>query len=121
MKFKTVDVSGMGGGYESTCQAMIKAGIDWQRENGALTKEEFADENNPRTKAFEKALIKAADDDCTGAMYYTAKNHAFQRFTKGDDWYFRQFSDEPDRIYYWDGTSASCPVTDISKAMETKQ
>ena len=118
MKFKTVDVSGMGGSYESACQAMIKAGIDWQTENGPLTADEFKSEENPRMKSFEQELIKASGNDCTGAMYYTAKNHAFQRVTKGTDWYFGQFKNEPTRIYIWNGTKESCPVTDISEKMD---
>lgn len=121
MKFKTVDVSGMGGGYESACQAMIKAGLDWQSANGPLTKSEFKDDSNPRSKDFERTLIKASNDDCTGAMYFTAKNHAYLRFTKGEAWYFEQFNDSTDRIYIWDGTAKSCPVTDISEKMDAQE
>ncbi len=115
---KTVDVSGMGGGYEHTCQKMIEAAMKFFKENGVPELSELKDDENQKTKELEKVIIAASDNDCTGAMFYTARNHAYQRCLKGDEWYFDQFRDTPDCIYDWDGTHASVPKTDLSRKMD---
>jgi hypothetical protein len=118
---KTVDVSGMGGGYENHCQQMIKAAMEKMDELGVPNDEEIESANSDRYKAIEEAMMVACNRDATGASFFSSFGHAYHRKVKGDEWYFDQFKDNPDRVYEWDGTVASCPVTDLSKQMEAEE
>jgi len=71
------EISGFGGGYEQTCRNMLKAGLEWLDEN-PQAKPEFHGyknvygviiEDNDDAKQLTKAVVDAADNDCTGAMH----------------------------------------------------
>ena len=80
---KTVDISGFGGGYEATCQKMLRNGITFLEEHpdfsfagyrqytgiyGVCTAED------DQSKALDVAIMKNIDD-CTGAMHQAVVNH----------------------------------------------
>ena len=80
--FETINVSGMGGGYERACQLMIQAGVKFLDEN------EFhfdyktlkgvygiAFSDAPWSKDLEKVLLDAVGGDCTGAMHQCVIGH----------------------------------------------
>ena len=117
---KTVDVSGFGGGYEHTCQKMIQAAMEYMKEHGVPEDAEFKEDTSERVKGIEKVMMTACDNDCTGAMFFTARGHARQRVKMGDEWYFDQFKDDPTRVYEWDGTVDSVPKTELSEKMDQK-
>jgi hypothetical protein len=116
---KTVDVSGIGGGYEHACQKMIQAGVEYLKHHGVPDNDEQKESKSDRMQGLKSAIIKAADGDCTGAMYYTSLGHAIARVSD-ENKYWDLFKDEPDRIYEWDGTIESVPKTELSERMEKK-
>jgi len=82
---KTIDISGFGGGYEATCQAMLIAGMKWLREHPEFTFEGYKAYRNitgivvpPETrlaKELDDVLLKAARDDMTGAQHQAVISH----------------------------------------------
>lgn len=109
---KTVDISGFGGGYENACQAMLKAGLEFISDSGLPEEKEFEEPRSERVIELEKVMIKATNNDCTGAMFYTTLGHIINR-SKNEDEYFKKFEDSPDRVYEWDGTANSIPAPKI--------
>lgn len=77
MEFLTVEISGMGGSYEDSCQKMLYAGIKHMKKNAPF---EFAIEDNyidyedEKMKELEKAMLSVCDD-CTGAMFHCVASH----------------------------------------------
>ncbi|HTG26082.1 MAG TPA: hypothetical protein VK681_39155 [Reyranella sp.] len=84
------EISGMGGGYEDTCRAMVKAGVEWMEAHpeadpqfqgypgiyGVITEE------NQAAKDLTAAVIAAAEPfGATGAMHQATIGHilAFRR------------------------------------------
>jgi len=77
------EISGFGGAYEATCQAMVRAGIEWMEAHpeahpkfhgykdiyGVLA------EDNADAKALTEAMIAASGGDCTGAMHQATVSH----------------------------------------------
>ena len=74
------EISGFGGGYEKTCQDMLEAGVKHINarflSGGDLKLSGFTNvfglcfpENEP-TEELSKAIVDAADGDCTGAMHH---------------------------------------------------
>ncbi len=77
------EISGFGGGYEQTCRNMLAAGLEWLDANpsadprfqgfkgiyGIITEE------NEDAKALSRAVVDAADNDCTGAMHQAVISH----------------------------------------------
>ena len=71
------EISGFGGGYEATCRAMLKAGLEWcdAHPEADLKFTSYANiygiinEKSDDAKALGKAVIDAAGGDCTGAMH----------------------------------------------------
>jgi len=82
---KTIDISGFGGGYEATCQAMLIAGMEWLKEHPSFTFEGYKAYRNitgivvpPETqlaKELDDILLKAARDDMTGAQHQAVISH----------------------------------------------
>lgn len=82
---RTIDISGFGGGYEATCQAMLIAGITWLKEHPNFTFEGYKGYQNvtgivipPDTqlaKDLDDVLLKAAQDDTTGAQHQAVISH----------------------------------------------
>lgn len=80
--FETIDVSGMGGGYERACQLMIQAGVKFLQENEfhfdyrtlkGVYGVAFSDA--PWSEDLEKVLMDAVGGDCTGAMHQCVIGH----------------------------------------------
>ena len=78
---KTMNISGMGGGYEAECQKMLTAGMVFIKEKGGDPNFDtnpaifgVAIPTNKSAKALEKALL-AASPDCTGAMFQAVVSH----------------------------------------------
>jgi hypothetical protein len=113
---KTYDLSGMGGGYEYTCQKMMWAGVEAMKEFGIPVSSAASD----RAKKIEELIIKASDNDCTGAMFGAALSGAFLIAKNPDTWLEKVKEHDASRIYDWDGTVNTVPKTDLSKEMEAK-
>lgn len=80
---KTADISGMGGGYERACQLMLFAGLeflkgqpgfiwDYKEYKGVYG---IAWSDSPQAKALDAEMMKAVDNDCSGAMHQAVINH----------------------------------------------
>ena len=85
--FKTVDISGMGGGYEEMCQRMLWRGVAHLAEAQppiAMWKQAKSFENiygvliteGEDLKALEHSIIRDGDD-VTGAMHQAVMGHLF--------------------------------------------
>lgn len=101
---KNVDyISGFGvnSGYELTCQKMVIAGMEWL-DNNTGDKPEFhgyqgvygiIQEDNEAAKSLSKAVVEAADNDCTGAMHQASITHALKAHELGWEEYLRQLAE----------------------------
>lgn len=82
---KTIDISGYGGGYEATCQAMLFAGIDWLKKHPDFTFDGYGFyegifgyvkvPNTPEAKELEAVLNDAVNSEGTGAMHQAVIEH----------------------------------------------
>ena len=82
---KTIDISGMGGGYEATCQAMLISGIKWLKEHPEFTFKNYKSFNGvyglvvpPETqmaKELDETLLATSQGDCNGAMHHAVISH----------------------------------------------
>lgn len=127
---KTVDLSGLSGGYENICQQMLKNGIDYLTAKGligaysGIAYKEYegvvgiAIPNTPEAEALDKAIM-AGIDGATGAMHQCVVGHLKFIAKKGVDGWLAEFHDEPNRYFEWDGTEKSCPETEISRRMKS--
>lgn len=78
------EISGFGGGYEKTCQAMLDAGLQWFDENPSADPHfkgyegvyGILSEDNDDANALSEAALKAANGDCTGAMHHAVMIHS---------------------------------------------
>ena len=96
---KGVDViSGMGGGYEATCQKMVIAGVEWCDNNKDKnpTFKQYkniygitADENKDMEE-LQNVMLKASGNDCTGAMMQATTNHVLYIKKNGWDKYLKE-------------------------------
>ena len=76
------EISGFGGGYETTCRAMVLAGLDWFDAHSEATPKfhgykgiyGIIGEDNEDAKSLSNAIVTAAKD-CTGAMHQAAVSH----------------------------------------------
>jgi hypothetical protein len=122
---KTIDISGMGGGYENVCQQMLKNGLDWIEANPEKAKElngaykaykgiyGVCTAETAIAKEFDQALMKGIDD-ATGAMHQAVVGHSLYIAAHGKDaWLAEVEKSNPGRTYEWDGTSQSCPGMDL--------
>ena len=77
------EISGFGGGYESTCRKMVVAGLEHlhahsnaaPRFSGNPQIYGIISEDNDDATELTKAVVDAADGDCTGAMHQAAISH----------------------------------------------
>ncbi len=96
------EISGFGGGYEETCRAMLKAGLEWLDANpkadpqfhGYKNVYGIISEDNADAKALSKAAVAAADDDCTGAMHQAVITSVFWIRKNGWEKYVEVMSKE---------------------------
>lgn len=104
-------------GYEWGCQVLMFRALDWLRKNA---------EQNPKFHGFKNvAGLMLPDNDAakemedfaldhervrefgaTGAMVQYSLLHAMQRNARGEEGYFREFADSPERIFEFDESDA---------------
>lgn len=92
------EISGLGGGYEATCRAMVVAGCEWCDDHpdadpqfkgyegiyGIITEE------NDDAKALSDAIVAVTDGDCTGAMRQASVTHVMAVRRLGWDKYVEE-------------------------------
>jgi hypothetical protein len=126
-----MDLSGFGGSYENNCQIMLHAGLKWLEEHpeekNGLKFEEYKNiygviiPKNQIAKQLE-SIVVSAGNDCTGAMVHAVigtllwvAKYSWSEFL------VKVEKEAPDRIYEWDGTIKSAPITDLSLEMDKKE
>lgn len=122
---KTIDISGMGGGYENECQKMVWAGVEFlKKEPGEIKFKQNANvhglidtSEDDRTARLETHIAEASGD-CTGGMVHSVMQHLWFISKNGVEKWLGEFHDQPDRVYEWDGTVGTCPKTELSQKME---
>lgn len=125
---KTIDISGMGGGYEHVCQRMLANGRKYLAEHPDFSKELGYRQYEGVTgiclattigaKNFNQ-IIMFGIEDATGAMHQAVVGHLLYIAKNGEEKWLEIFKDDPDRIYEWDGTDKTVPVTELSKSMDS--
>lgn len=115
---KTIDVSGMGGGYEHTCQRMLANGRKYLSDNPDFSSElaykgfegvtGICIAASIGAKNFDQIILFGIDD-CTGAMHQVVVGHLLYIAKHGEEKWLDAFKDRPKRYYEWDGTEQSCP------------
>lgn len=122
---KTIDISGMGGGYENCCQQLFKNGLDFLEANPGL-KYDFKQyesvtgiciAESENAKKLEAAIVKDFED-ATGAMVHTVISHLLWINKNGKEKFFAEAEKQGHNVFEWDGSAESCPQTEISKKME---
>lgn len=96
------EISGFGGGYEEVCRKMVIAGLEWADAKGDADprwKESeqiygITIDENEDAKAMQNAMLKAADNDCTGAMMQATMNHVLYVLKNGWDKYVALMSEK---------------------------
>jgi hypothetical protein len=91
------EISGFGGGYETTCRNMLIAGLEWLDKNpeanplfhGYKGIYGVISEDNEDAKELTRVVIDASGNDCTGAMHQAVissilwiKNHSWDEYVK---------------------------------------
>lgn len=121
---KTVDISGMDPnraqfGYEWGCQVIMARALEWLKNRpkdsswpdfkqyrnitGIMTPENMA------AREMEDYALnheKIREFGATGAMVQYALLHAMHRFELGEEGYFAEFKDQPERIFEFDEKEA---------------
>lgn len=98
------EISGFGGGYESTCRAMVLAGIEWidshpdadPQFKGSRAIFGIIIEDNNDAKALTEAILAPAKGEATGAMHHAAVGHVLAYKRLGWDEYVRQLRERED-------------------------
>lgn len=108
---KTIDISGMGGGYEATCQKALANGMRFIKEHpnadftgsykayqniyGVLTSE------TQLAHDLDKCLSEGIPDKLgmTGAIHQAVVGHLLYIAQNGYDNWLSEFDDQPDSIY----------------------
>ena len=102
------EISGFGGGYEQTCQNMLHAGVEWLSahkeaviklktyENiyGVATLVGEDNEPDAVTQELEDVLMKACENDCTGAMHQAVCTRLAYIHANGWDQYVKRLTRE---------------------------
>ena len=94
------EISGFGGGYEVTCRNMFKAGLEWLDKHpkakpafrGYENIYGIINEENKDAKKLSKVVVKAADNDCTGAMHQAVISSILWARKNGWDKYVKEMS-----------------------------
>ena len=97
------EISGFGGGYEATCRAMLKGGMDWwdahpdadPKFSGYKGIYGVIHEDNDDAKALSKAVVAASNDDCTGAMHQAVVSACLYIRKNGWPKYVAEMSKKP--------------------------
>lgn len=96
------EISGFGVGYEKTCREMVLAALKWFDKNpkADLKYKEFKNGYGITTgesedmKKMQKAMLKAAKNDCTGAMMQATMSHAMYIIANGWNKYVEEMNKE---------------------------
>jgi len=106
--FETIDITGMGSGYERACQLALRAGIKWLGEHpdfkfrvktyaniyGVAKVETYGiREYELLAKELDKAMMEAVGGDMTGAMHQAVISHLRYIHENGYDEWLTKFSD----------------------------
>ena len=105
-KYKYIDkmgeISGFGGGYETTCRKMVVAGMKWIDKNSEA-KPEFSEykhiygiieANNKEAKELTNVMSKASDNNCSGAQMQACVNHVLYIVKSGWEKYVEKMSNK---------------------------
>lgn len=118
---KTVDISGMDAsrrryGYEWGCQVLMFRALDWLKQNKENPRFHGFENiigvmiaDNPAAKEMEKFALdhdKIREFGATGAMVQYSLLHAMQRHKMGEEKYFSEFQNDPDRVYEFNESDA---------------
>lgn len=103
--FATVDISGMGGGYERACQLMLRAGLKYLENKPNFIWDYKGFEHiyglcwseSENAKRLDKVLTKATGGDCSGAQHQAVIGHLCYIHKHGYEFWLKQF--EKDRQY----------------------
>jgi len=98
------EISGFGGIYEEKCRAMVVAGVEFCDEyvDADISYDEFQNiyglttNESDDCKKMQKAMLKASDDDCTGAMMQATMNHVMFIRKKGWEKYVEEMNKNED-------------------------
>ena len=117
---RTVDISGMDEsrsrfGYEWGCQVIMCRALHWLRQRPKDSQvplirsfKNITGLTVPANRVAEEMTNFALDHEklrefgATGAMVQYGIAHALKRFELGDAAYFKEFSDDPGRVYEFD-------------------
>ena len=131
---KTVDITGMDRehgryGYEWGCQVLMFRALHWLRARPKdMALPQFIHYKNitglmpPSNTQAEEMENFALDHDkvrefgATGAMVQYAMMHAMKRFELGEDGYFAEFKDDPQRIFEFDEKDAFPQPSEAERA-----
>jgi hypothetical protein len=119
---RTIDISGMDPqrgryGYEWGTQVLMFRALEWLRSHKDKDPKFRSYKNitgileatNPDAKEMENFALdhaKIKEFGATGAMVQYAMLHALQRFARGEDGYFAEFKDDPERFFEFDEADA---------------
>lgn len=96
---KMGEISGFGGGYEQTCRAMLKAGLEFWDNNPSLDPKYkgfknvygILADNNADAKKLDEAIVNAVND-MTGAMHQAVISSIFFIHKNGWEKYVEEMS-----------------------------
>ena len=104
---KTVDISGMGGGYELCCQTMLLRGMAFLAQNPDFNFEGAYEtyrgiygvcfSETEQAKSLDEVITK--NTDCTGAMHQAVIGNLMFIHKNGYQAWLNEFKDSPERIY----------------------
>lgn len=106
--FCTVDISGMGGGYERACQLMLQAGIKylankpnfvWDYNKGYENVYGVCWSDSENAKRLDKILLDAVGGDCSGAMHQCVIGHLIFIHKNGYDTWLNECGKDRQYIY----------------------
>lgn len=117
---KTVNISGFGGGYEWTCQRMLANGYKWLQANCERKKHidyqgfkgvyGLCEAVGDISREFDEAIMENVSD-ATGAMHHAVVAHlAYMSEHSWEQWVHEVETDQPERVFDFDGTMKSCPA-----------
>lgn len=126
---KTIDISGMGEHYESSCQKLLWTGIRYLTKidnpfelfkgSHSINLKALKDTSMfgepvkrgdsiqiqgvlvtpPSLKEMEEAMSKSVNGDWTGMQHQTVIGHLEKIAEHGYEWWLEQFKNKPDRYY----------------------
>ncbi len=112
--FQTIDISGMGGGYEDGCQRMLWRGIQYLAERQPPVEMWERARQNPQIvgvlitegeelKSLENYILRGCNG-ASGAMHQAVMNHLAWIHKKGqENWLKTAEEHGADRLTTWEG------------------